>query len=62
MNGVKTYTVKGKVLKSGKKVIKKLQKGKKYYVEITAYKKIKQNGQKFAMPSRESAVKYAKTK
>lgn len=62
MKGAKTIKVTGKTLKSGKKVIKKLAKGKKYYVLMYAYKKIKQGGVSFSMPSEYTKVKTGKTK
>ena len=62
LNNNKKVFVSKKAFKSGKKVIKKLSKGKKYYVKMYAYKTIKQNGRKFKMPSADSKVLYKKTK
>ena len=62
MKAHKTIKVTGKTLKSGKKVISKLAKGKKYYVQMYAYKKIKQNGVSFSMISEYTKVKTGKTK
>ena len=64
-NFVKNYKhiyVNKKTVKAGKKLIKNLKKGKKYYVRMYAYKKITQDGEKFEMPSADSNVKYIKTK
>ena len=54
--------VRKKAVKSGKKLVKKLKKGRKYYVKMYAYKKITQDGEKFKMPSADSKIKYKKTK
>lgn len=62
MKSAKTYKVTSKTLRAGKKVIKKLAKGKKYYVQMYAYKKIKQHGVSFDMPSEYTKVKTGKTK
>lgn len=62
MKAHKTYKLKSKDIKAGKKVLKKLSKGKKYYVQMYALKKIKQNGTTFQMPSELTKVKSAKTK
>lgn len=61
-SGYKTYKVSGKTLKSGKKVIKKLKKGKKYFVRIYAYKKVKQGSESYYMFSDDSKIKSIKVK
>ena len=58
----KRVNVKKDAVKKGKKVIKGLKKGKKYYVRLYAYKTVKQNDEKFKMWSDYSKVKYKKTK
>lgn len=61
ISGYKLYKLSKKDIKSGKKVLKKLKKGK-YYLRMQTYKSIKQNGVKFEMPSKESVLKNAKVK
>ena len=62
LNGVKTVKVSKKEIKKGKKLVKGLKKGKKYYVRAYVYKSIKQDGVKFKMESAESKVLSKKTK
>ena len=61
-NIVKTVNLTKKQVKSGKKVVKGLKKGKRYYVRIHTFKNVKQNGEKAAVPSPDSVVKSKKTK
>ena len=60
--GYNIYRVSKKALKSSKKTIKKLSGGKKYYVRLCAFKKVKQNGEKFYINSNDSKLKACKTK
>ncbi len=62
LNNYKSVHVSKKVFKAGKKVIKKLKKGKKYYVRMYSYKTVKQNGVKYKMPSNDSKILYRTTK
>ena len=62
IKGYKKYTINKKAIKKCKKVIKKLKKGKKYYVQVYAVKKIKQNGESFNMPSASTKTKVVKVK
>lgn len=61
-NNVKTVKVTKKAFKSGKKLVKGLKKGKRYYVKMYAYKSIKRNGITFKMRSADSKIMYRKTK
>lgn len=56
LNNYKVVKVSKKALKSGKKVIKGLKKGKRYYVRAYTFNKIKQDGETFRMPSADSKV------
>lgn len=60
--GYGIYKVPKKALKSGKKTIKKLSGGKKYYVRLCTFKKVKQNGEKYYIDSNDSKAKTCKTK
>lgn len=62
MGNYKRVWVSKTAVKKGKKVVKGLKKGKKYYVRLFAYKTIKQDGEKYKMESNYSKVKYKKTK
>ena len=59
--GYKIFNVSKKALKDGRKTIKKLSGGKKYYVRLCAFKKVKQNGEKFYINSNDSKAKTGKT-
>jgi hypothetical protein len=61
-NNYKSVKLSKSAVKSGKKLVKGLKKGKKYYVRMYAYKTVKQDGNKFQMPSNDSKIKYKKTK
>ena len=54
--------VKKDAVKKGKKTVKGLKKGKKYYVRLYAYKTITQDEETFKMGSNFSKIKYKKTK
>ena len=58
----KVVKVSKKTLKKGYKSIKKLKGGKKYYVRMYTYKKIKQGGENFYMYSDYSKTKVRKTR
>lgn len=58
----KTVKVSKKQIKSGKKVVKGLKKGKKYYVRVHVFKNVTQNGEKITVPAPDSNVKSKKTK
>jgi hypothetical protein len=61
--GFKRITVSKKSLKSSnKKTIKKLSGGKKYYVRLSTFKGVKQDGIKFYVISNDSKTKSGKTK
>ena len=61
--GYKIFTVSKKALKSSsRKTIKKLAGGKKYYVRLCTYRKVKQNGEKYYINSNDSKAKTVKTK
>lgn len=62
LNGVKKVKVSKSQIKKGKKLVKGLKKGKKYYVRAYVYKNIKQNGVKTRMESANSKVMTKKTK
>ena len=63
IQGFKRIKVTRKALrKSNTKTIKKLTGGKKYYVRMYTYKKIKQNGVSFIMDSEDSKIKTGKTR
>jgi len=55
----KRYTVSKKLLS---KTIKKLKKGKKYYVRVSAYKAVKYGGHKYVLWSNQGKLKAATTK
>ena len=61
--GNKIVRINKKALKkSGKKVIRKLKGGKKYYVKMYTFKNVKQNGGKFMIYSNDSKIRNARTK
>ena len=62
LNNYKNVKVSKKAFRSGRKMVKDLKKGKKYYVRMYAYKTVKQKGVTFDMPSKDSNVLKNKTK
>lgn len=62
LNGVKKVKVSKSQLKKGKKIVKGLKKGKKYYVRAYTYKTVSQKGVKNKMQSPGSKVLTKKTK
>lgn len=62
INNYKSVWISKKAIKSGKKLVKNLKKGKRYYVRMYAYKKITQDGESFRMYSNYSKLSYRKTK
>lgn len=62
INNFKRVQVSKKAIKSGKKLVKGLKKGKKYYVMMYAYKTTTQDGEKLKVYSNDSKILYKKTK
>lgn len=60
--GYKIVKVSKKAMKKNYYAFKKLAGKKKYYVRMSTFKKIKQGGVSYEMPSRDSKVKTGKTK
>ena len=60
-NSAGKYAASACLLKDGRKTIKKLSGGKKYYVRLCTFKKVKQNGEKFYINSNDSKAKTGKT-
>lgn len=58
----KRVWVSKKTVKTGKKLVKGLKKGKRYYVRMYARKSTTQDGEKFNVYSNDSNIKYRKTK
>lgn len=61
LNNYKKIKLTKKQIKAGKKTIKGLKKGKRYYIRATFYKYIKQNGTTIKMPSPNSNLCNRKT-
>ena len=62
MGNYKRVRVSKSDVRKGKKLVKNLRKGKKYYVRLYAYKTVTQDGEKFKMGSGYSKVKTIKVK